>query len=151
MVLPARLFDKVSPEPMSGCWLWTGTVSNNGYGLLMVRRDIPGKWRQRKVLAHRAVYEASRDLIPNGLTLDHLCRNRLCVNPDHLEPVTLVENVMRGMSPLAIKARQTHCIHGHELRGVNLYVTRDGRRKCRACHRATERARWRRLHAKEAA
>jgi hypothetical protein len=89
----------------------------------------------KKVLrrAHRLYYELEKGPIPKGLTLDHLCRVRCCVNPDHLEPVTPVENVMRGESFFAKQARRTHCPQGHEYIGRNLMITRRGERKCRAC------------------
>lgn len=77
----------------SGCWIWQGSVSNTGYGRIGSR------------YAHRVSYERSNGPIPDGLTIDHLCRTTLCVNPDHLEPVTHRENVLRGMSPGAIAYR----------------------------------------------
>jgi len=89
-------------------------------------------------LAHRAVYEALVGPIPKGLSLDHLCRNRACVNPEHLEPVSLVENVMRGVSPHAVNARKTHCAHGHAFTAENTYMVR-GERVCRACGRERSR------------
>lgn len=124
-----RISDNYIPEPNSGCWLWTGFTNEHGYGLLSVREN--GKKKLRR--AHRISYELKNGPIPKGLQIDHLCRVRCCVNPDHMEPVTLVENVMRGESFYAQQARRTHCPRGHEYSGRNLHVGSKGERKCRAC------------------
>lgn len=112
------------------CWEWTGGTSPAGYGKAGTR------------LAHRLVYEMLVGPIPEGLTLDHLCRNRVCVNPDHLEPVTLADNVRRGYG-LAGRWRNTHCKQGHPFDQVNTaYPVRSNgkvRRACRACDRAWHR------------
>lgn len=92
-------------------------------------------WHGKDVLVHRKVYELLVGPIPDGMTIDHLCRNRKCCNPDHLEVVTMRENVLRGTGPTAEKYRQTHCIRGHLLSGDNLYITPQGRRECRECCR----------------
>lgn len=111
-----------------GCWPWTGDVDKaTGYG----RFWFNGKTES----AHRVAYELARGPIPKGLHIDHLCRNRICVKPDHLEPVTLVENVMRGEGAAAINARKVACHNGHPLSGDNLHVAPDGRRICRQCAR----------------
>jgi hypothetical protein len=96
----------------------------------------PNRYAGRVRQAHRFAWELLRGAIPDGLTLDHLCRNRRCVNPDHLEPVTAVENTMRGQAPHAINARKTHCLRGHAFDEENTYVRSDGARICRACVRA---------------
>lgn len=88
--------------------------------------------------AHRLAYEFSKGLIPEGKTLDHLCRVRHCVNPDHLEPVSRGENVLRGVSPSAINARKTHCSKGHDYNEENTKYLRRGNRRCRICHRQSE-------------
>lgn len=126
------------------CWIWQGGLcgsdyaSGGGYGVT---------WRDgRAVGAHRAYYEDLVGPIPDGLVIDHLCRTRSCVNPGHMEPVTSAENTLRGESPMARKARQTHCIHGHPLSGDNVYVQPNGRRRCRACDRDRHRARWESRH-----
>lgn len=121
-----RFFEKV--DFSDDCWTWTSWISTSGYGLITIK----GK----TVTAHRWAYETLVRPIPEGLVIDHLCRNRLCVNPDHLEPVTNRENIMRGEGVAARRAQQTHCMRGHEFTPENTYVYRDGRaRKCRACER----------------
>lgn len=110
----------------SGCVEWTAGLFRNGYGQV---RD--GK---RKRLAHRVVYEMLVGDIPEGLELDHLCRNRACVSPAHLEPVTKRENILRSECPSAVHARKTHCPSGHEYTQENTRMYR-GSRHCRACMR----------------
>jgi len=126
-----RFFAKVSPEPNTGCWLWSGAISGGGYGQFSIKRKIQ--------YAHRVSYVHFVGPIPSGLEIDHLCRTRSCVNPDHLEPVTRRENTKRGnlFKVLAAqKAAITHCPRGHPYSGDNLYrYPSDGRRGCRACLR----------------
>jgi hypothetical protein len=90
-----RVLSRIVPEPNSGCWLWTGAHDAKGYGFCRYPRDGINVVQN----AHRVVYEIERGPIPNGLDLDHLCRNSACVNPDHLEPVSRSVNVRRGNSP----------------------------------------------------
>ena len=118
---------RVSPEPNSGCWLWTGYSPNGRYGAL--------KCQGRRVLAHVFAYEALVGSIPKGKTLDHLCRNTFCVNPQHLEPVSHRENVRRGAP-----ATKLQCIHGHFYAdGVETYLRPDRigvqYRRCLTCYR----------------
>lgn len=119
----------------NGCWLWLGTRHNHGYGVVRERYA----WR----LVHRVVYMALIGSIPEGLTLDHLCRNRLCVNPTHLEPVTNKENILRGEAFSAKFARRDCCAHGHPFTEENtyryVYKGIDQGRICRTCHRERER------------
>lgn len=115
------------PVPESGCWLWLGGGTANGYGRVSYHGKI--------VSAHRIVYELSVRPIPQGMQTDHLCRVRCCINPSHIEIVTPRENTLRGFGPTAINARRTHCMHGHKLTGYNLTVLGDGERHCKACAR----------------
>lgn len=121
-----------SPEPNTGCWLWLGKLSReNGYGQM----GVMGKTRY----AHRLAWEVAHGPIPPGLTIDHLCRQRSCVNPDHLEVVTIRENVLRGVGRSAVNHRKTHCKYGHEFSPKNTHIDPKGKRVCRACKRDTYR------------
>ncbi|MER8220922.1 HNH endonuclease signature motif containing protein [Streptomyces sp. NPDC094143] len=123
-----RFWSKV--EKTDGCWLWQGQ-SRNGYGLFFWGS---GK-NQRSTGAHRYAYRLTCGEIPEGLVLDHLCRVPLCVNPQHLEPVTRRENVLRGIGAPAVNRVKTHCDNGHEFTPENTYLTKGGARNCRACGR----------------
>lgn len=107
---------------------------------------------RRHVLAHRYFWEKTNGPIPEGLVIDHLCRNRACVNLEHLEVVTGRENCLRGIGPTAINALKTHCSrHGHPLSGANLILHPDGRRECRECQRESGRNHMRRRREREVA
>ena len=108
----------------TGCWSWVGAKNSEGYGSWWV-----GGRHHR---AHRVMYERTKGPIPDGLVIDHLCRNRDCVNPDHLEVVTNRENIMRGEGYTAQQVRKTHCKRGHQLNEANI-ARFQGRRSCRAC------------------
>lgn len=122
-----RFWAKVDKEGHAGCWIWTG-ARLSGYGMFWE----DGRTRR----AHRFAYELLVGGIPEGLVLDHLCRNPECVNPGHLEPVTQRENTMRGEGFAPVNAAKTHCKHGHSLTEDNVYRRRDGRRMCRPCQLA---------------
>src|SRR5262249_32691059 len=124
------LESKFIPEPNTGCFLWFGTTASHGYGKIKIYHN--GK--QKAFLAHRLYYELEKGPIPKNMVLDHLCRVRCCVNPEHLEIVTLVENIMRGEGLHAREARRTHCPQGHEYAGENLFYY-NGKRLCRTCSR----------------
>ena len=106
------------------CWLWEGDLNSGGYGLL--HRSVKPR------LAHRAVYEMLVGPIPEGLQLDHLCSNKRCVNPSHLEPVTRTVNVRRAF---AIRQSAVQCPKGHPYSGDNLYVNPRGYKVCRKCQK----------------
>lgn len=140
-----KLVDKNGPIPdicgwdKGQCWTWEGAKNGNGYGNFSLHKGITGQpYRFSYSLVHGAVAE--------NLEADHLCRNRECVNPDHLEMVTHKENNARGMSPSAIHARKTHCARaGHPLFGENLYVGPQGNRACMECRRRARRDSYRRI------
>lgn len=111
-----------------GCWEWVGATRGSGYGHLW----FGGRIRP----AHQVVYEKAKGAIPDGLELDHLCRNPSCVNPDHLEAVTHKENMRRSVSPIAKTGENASCPYGHPYTAANTYWRPDGEgRQCRVCIR----------------
>lgn len=138
-----RLLAKVSKDPNTGCWNWTGALQANGYASMRVQRgEARAGWRTTS--GHRLAFELYRGPIPEGMELDHLCRNRRCVNPDHLEVVDRATNTLRGDAPAligALNASKTHCNSGHEFTAANTYQRPDGGRTCRMCARLRARER----------
>lgn len=114
-----------SIENVGDCWVWRLGRDRDGYGHFKVGSMTDGT--RRMVRAHRWAYEHFVGKVPAGLQIDHLCRNRACVNPAHMEPVTQLENARRGA-----RATATHCKRGHPFSGHNLVMKR-GQRLCRAC------------------
>ncbi len=127
LTLLDRFMQFVLPEPMSGCWLWTGSCCSGGYGTFRV-----GGRKGNTVACHRFSYEEHRGPIPTGLDLDHLCRVRCCVNPWHLEPVTNAENTRRGLAGINMRSK-THCPKGHPYSEGNTYLSKTNRRHCKTC------------------
>lgn len=123
---------KVKSVEHKGCWEWIGTISDSGYGDIRIRVDF-GKYKLIKV--HRLAYELTKGEIPYKYEIDHLCKNRLCFNPDHLEAVTKYENNKRSDSLSALNLRKTHCIRGHYLNPSNTYIPpkKPNSRYCRTC------------------
>lgn len=128
MTLRARLLAKVRPDAALGCWVWTGCIAgtDGGYGQIRVKG--------RGLAAHRVAYELFVGPIPEGLQLDHLCRNKHCVNPEHLEPVTASENKRRDHEASGL------CRNGlHAKNDETMLVSRNGKRRCRPCMAETQR------------
>lgn len=118
-----------TPEPNTGCWLWVRALNDGGYGRFCYN------WTVER--AHRVAWKLYRGPIPEKMQIDHLCKNRACVNPAHLEVVTQQENIRRGDAGIATKRKQkakTHCVLGHPYEGDNLYIwARNGWRQCKEC------------------
>ena len=136
-----RLLSNIRPE--GDCWVWMGFRNTWGYGTIKVRGEI--------LLAHRVSYEEFVTAIPEGLEIDHLCRNRMCINPAHLEPVPHIVNVQRGLagkypSNGDQERRKTHCPHGHPYDLFNTHWTKLGHRECKACWREKNQRRRRKCH-----
>lgn len=111
----------------STCWIWTGGQSSKRYGSF------------RNILVHRYAYEYHKGKIPDGMTIDHVCKQRLCVNPCHLEVVTRWENVRRGNTITGNNERKLCCVNGHEFTEANIYRPKRGGRSCRTCQQKRER------------
>jgi hypothetical protein len=138
-----RFMSKVVKLP-DGCWQWIGKIHHqNGYGRFCVKK--------RQFQAHRWLYENLRGSVPINLDLDHLCRRRDCVNPDHVEPVSRRENLLRGNTIPAKHAAKTHCPQGHPYDSENTYLYR-GLRYCRICrdaHRLKHKLKSKRVRASD--
>ena len=138
-----RFADKIELGPeIDSCWNWTAHKDKGGYGKF--------KLNGKTVSSHRLSYELYKGSIPKGLQIDHLCRNRGCCNPDHLEAVTGKENVRRGdVGKNNQHINKTHCIYGHEFNEENTYLTKLGSRDCRKCHSRRECLRYKLQTAKD--
>ena len=119
----ARFWSHVQPD--QDCWIWTGATRNRGYGCVTIAG--------RLYAAHRVSYTWTHGPIPDGLELDHLCRNPVCVNPLHLEAVSRRTNLLRGDTHAAANSAKTHCPAGHPYDAANTYVKPNGARCCRTC------------------
>ena len=130
--LISRLLDRINVVDtgyVSPCWLWLGKKDKDGYGQMTVGG---GPARDQRV--HRVTYQLWVGPLVAGLEPDHLCRVRSCCNPDHLEAITIRENILRGEGTAAMNARKTHCQNGHQFTDDNVYVWH-GMRRCLACRR----------------
>lgn len=112
------------PGVRTGCLVWSGTISKKGYGRISIDNKM--------CFVHITAYVMFAGPVPEGLVLDHLCRNRACFNPNHLEPVTVADNNLRGEGCMAAYARKTHCPQGHPYDEKNTQM-KNGARRCRAC------------------
>lgn len=124
-------WNRTESEPITGCWLWLGSVTPNGCGKI--------KWRGRYMSTHRLAYTLAGGTLLPGLVIDHLCRQVCCVNPCHLQQVTQRENVFRTNAMSVRNARKTHCNDGHPFAGDNLRIAASGERVCRTCDRRRSR------------
>lgn len=134
--LPRRLRVRIVSQQTTGCWLWVGRLYPNGYAQTWSGSRSDGS--RKNAYGHRLVYQLLRGEIPAGLDLDHLCRVRSCVNPDHLDPVTRSENIRRGEGPRKLgllNGSKTRCARGHEFTLENTHMRPTGGRSCRACAR----------------
>lgn len=131
-----RLLERIEYIPFSGCWIYTGALTKKGYGQITSGTKREGNYKNYR--AHKLSYEYFVSPIPENLVLDHKCRVRSCVNPDHLEIVTQKVNIHRGEGTAGKNIRKTHCIRGHEFTLENTQVESKGRH-CKACKAAWQR------------
>ena len=125
--LPQRFWTKVNVDPVTGCWEWTAAISNGGYGVF--------SFDKRPQKAHRVAYLTLVGPIADNFQLDHLCRNRKCVNPSHLEPVSLAINVLRGLKGYELRGV---CVNGHDITAddaIYCPTQHPTRRDCAECRR----------------
>ena len=137
MTTQQRFWNKVIKGEPTDCWPWDAAKTPKGYGVFAAGSRTNGS--RQFVLAHRFAYEAQRGPIELGKQIDHLCRNKKCVNPTHLEVVTSKVNTLRGNGLTAINARKTHCKRGHPFDLLNTSIRPSGSRACRQCWREDER------------
>ncbi|PYQ25660.1 MAG: HNH endonuclease [Acidobacteria bacterium] len=133
-----KLLGRIEQSP-TGCWLYTGGIGDHGYARFYLPRR--GSKRPRLRWGHQVAYELFIGSVPAGRQLDHTCRVRHCINPTHVEPVTQKINLLRGVGFSAINARKTHCPEGHPYDSLNTWHRQTGARRCRTCHRQSERRR----------
>jgi len=133
--LAERVITKYVVNGETGCWLWTGRIGDDGYGTIAAGADVDEARPRRALRAHRVMYELLVGPIPEGLVIDHLCRVRGCVNPEHLEPVTERINLLRGDTVTARNASVTHCPQGHPYDEANTFRRKNNGRECRECGR----------------
>ncbi|MGI8477822.1 MAG: HNH endonuclease signature motif containing protein [Thermomicrobiales bacterium] len=132
-----RFWSKVAIAPGSACWEWQGKPKSSGYGSFM------GDCHP----AHRVSFLIANGSVDPDLDVDHICRNRRCVRPEHLRQVPHRENTLCGIGPTAVNARKTHCKRGHPFTPDNMRVETTGSRRCLTCAMALKRARRARRHA----
>lgn len=126
----SRMLSHICVDESTGCWRWEASTSHDGYGRMVVGSRLTKRhWKY----THRLMFEHFYGDVPYGLVLDHLCKNRACCNPSHLEAVSQRENLLRGDGVTADRAAQTHCVRGHEFTPENTRIASNGCRKCRAC------------------
>lgn len=123
---PNHFFTFVN-KTQNGCWEWIGRLSPSGYGLFTLCGYV--------IHSHRISYEFHKSKIPKKAVIDHLCRNRKCINPDHLEAVTQKENIHRGLGVAAQNILKTHCVRGHEYTKENTTILKHGYRECKKCRK----------------
>ncbi|SIN33573.1 HNH endonuclease signature motif containing protein [Mycobacteroides abscessus] len=128
--LDERFWEKVRPAGALECWQWGASLNDGGYGQIYVHEV------RRPIRAHRVAWELLRGEIPTGLVIDHLCRNRRCVNPWHMDLVTNEVNIERGEFRSSRPPLKTHCPSGHAYAGENVRIAKAGYRVCRSCERA---------------
>jgi hypothetical protein len=151
----SELYQRAVYAPRSGCLLWDGRMNQDGYGQIGISRNHAAELGiGQTILVHRLAWELANGPIQPGLQIDHICRNRPCINVEHLEAVTSSENVRRSDAPvlsafrlqaqraLQREAYKTHCVHGHALTPDNVYADRRGFRSCRTCQNERSRV-WR--------
>lgn len=122
-----RFWRYVNKDGPNGCWLWTAAIGSHGYGMFC-------ETGSKADVAHRISWRLLKSPIPTGMFIDHrVCRNKQCVNPEHLVVCTASENILQPDGVAGMKKAKTHCVRGHSLLSDNVRITRQGRRACRAC------------------
>ena len=137
-----RFWSHVDKNGPNGCWNWIGSKQSAGYGQICLGSRSDNS--RHYIYVHRFAYELLKGPIPENLTIDHICRNRACVNPEHLQEVTSKVNILRGNGHTAINALKTHCIHGHPVDLFNTQYRLNGRRRCIICQNINNKKRNRR-------